>query len=127
MRRSRLQVLLFFVALTIQVLAPMAGNLAHAKAFRESGVSTILCEAADGSRHPGKASQNHHTANKHCLLCLSFCDSIGFTLVGGQSGLVATNAWVIGAFPAQLDTSPAYRETERYRARAPPTLFPRLG
>ena len=127
MRHTRLQVLLFFVALTIQVLAPMAGNLAHAKAFRQSSVSTILCEAADGSHHPGKASQDHHTANKHCLLCLSFCDSTGFTLVGGQSGLVAANAWVIGAFPAQLDTSPADRETERYRARAPPTLFPRLG
>lgn len=127
MRRSRLQVLLFFVALTIQVLAPMAGNLAHAKAFRESGVSTILCEAADGSHHSGTGSQNHHTANNHCLLCQSFCDSIGFTLADGQLGLVAANAWVIGAFPAQLDTSPDSRETERYRARAPPTLIPRLG
>ena len=127
MRLFRVQFLLFLVALTLQVLAPMAGNLAHAKAFRESGVSTIICEAADGSRHSGKTSQNHHAANKHCLLCQSFCDSIGFTPVGGQAGLVATNAWVLGAIPAQLDTSPASQEIERYRARAPPTLFPRLG
>jgi len=127
MRRHWLQVLLFFVALTLQVLAPIAGNLAHAEAFKESGISTIICEAADGPHHPGNGSQNHQTANKHCLLCQSFCDSIGFTLADGQWGLVATNAWVIGSFPAQLDTSPASRETQRYRARAPPTLMPRLG
>lgn len=127
MRRSWLQVVLFFVAITLQVLAPMAGNLAHAKAFKESGVSTILCEASDASQHQDKGSQNHHTANKHCLLCQSICDSLGFTLVNGQSGLIAKNAWIIGAFPAQLDTSRATRKTERYQARAPPTLIPSLG
>ena len=127
MRNTRLQVLLFLLALTIQVLAQMAGNLAHAKAFKESGVSTILCEASDNSHHQGNGSQSHHAANNHCLLCQNVCDSFGFTLAIEQSGLIATNAWIIGAFPAQLDTSPASRGTESYRARAPPILIDRLG
>ena len=127
MRLSRISFLLFFVALALQVLAPIAGNLAQAKAFRESGVSTIICETADGSHRPGKGSQSHHIVNKHCLLCSNLADTIGFTLVDGQLGLVSSKAWVTSAFPAQLDTSPASRETQSYRARAPPTLMPRLG
>jgi Protein of unknown function (DUF2946) len=127
MRRSWLQVVLFFVAITLQVLAPIAGNLAHAKVFKESGISSVLCEASGTSHHQDKGSQSRHAANKHCLLCQSICDSLGFTLEGGQSGLISTNAWIIGAFPAQLDTSPASRETARYQARAPPTLISRLG
>ena len=122
MLRSRLKLLLFSMAIILQVMAPMAGNLAHANVFRQSGVSTIICETADGSHRPGKGSRSHHIVNKHCLLCSSLADSIGFTLVDGQLGLVSSKAWVISAFPAQLDTSPASRETQRYRARAPPTL-----
>ena len=127
MRHTRLQLLLFLLALTIQVLAPMAGNLAHAEAFKESGVSTILCEASDNTLNQGNGSQSHHSADKHCLFCQSFCDSLGFTLVSGQSGLIATNAWIIGVFPAQLDGSPASRGIESYRARAPPILIHRLA
>lgn len=127
MRRGWLQVLVFFVAITFQVLAPMASNLAHAKAFEESAISTILCEASDGFHQQDKDSQPRHHANKHCLLCQSFCDTLGFTPVDGHSGLIASNAWIIGAFPALAYISPASRETDRYQARAPPTLILRLG
>lgn len=127
MRRSWLQVLLFLVALTIQVMAPMAGNLAHAKAFKESGVSTFLCQSSDGSSIQGKGIPNHISANKQCLLCQSVCDSLGFTLSVDPSRLVSASSWVIGAFPSNIAALPASQEVGLYRARAPPTLIQRLG
>lgn len=127
MRRSWFQVLLFLVALTIQVMAPMAGNLAHAKAFQESGVSTFLCQSTDGSSVQGKGTPNHLSGNRQCLLCQSVCDALGFTLSDDQTNLVSASSWVIGAFPSEIDASPASREVGLYQARAPPNLIQRLG
>jgi len=127
MRRSRFQFLLFFVALTIQVLGSIAGNMAHAEAGRGTAVSVIVCYSSEGSHHQGKGSQNHHIDHKHCLLCQSLSDSLGLTVADGHSALVSTSSWVVGAFPAQQEMAPACRETERFRARAPPIGSLRLS
>lgn len=127
MRRSRFQFLLFFVALTLQVLGPIAGNLAHAEVFRGSAASGIVCYSPDGSNHQGKGPQNDHVEHKHCLLCQSFSDSLGLTIADGHSALLSTSSWVVGAFPARQDIAAASRETERYQARAPPIVSVRLG
>lgn len=127
MRRSRFQFLLFFVALTLQVLGPIAGNLAHAEAFRGSSVAGLVCHSSEGAHRQGKGSQNPHIDHKHCLLCQSFSDSLSLTIADGHSALLSSSSWVVGAFPAQQDLAPAFREAERYRARAPPIASLRLG
>jgi prenyltransferase beta subunit len=124
MRRSWFQVLLFLVAITIQVIAPMAGNLAHAKGFSESGISSVLCQSPDGSSGQGNGFPNHLTTNKQCLLCLSVCDSHGFTLTHDQSSLVSANSWIAGVFPEPKDFWVLSRAVGLYRARAPPTQNP---
>lgn len=124
MRRSWLQVLLFMVALTIQVIAPMAGNLAHAKGFSGSSISSVLCQSSDGISGQGKGGPNHHTSNKQCLLCQSVSDSLGFTLTHDQSSLISVNSWVAGVFPEPKEFWALFRAVGLYRARAPPTLNP---
>ena len=124
MRRSWLQVLLFLVALTLQVIAPMAGNLAHAKGFSGSSISSVLCQSSDGISGQVKEGPNHLTSNKQCLLCQSVCNSLGFTLTHDQSSLISVNSWVAGVFPGPKEFWALSRAVSLYRARAPPTLKP---
>lgn len=127
MRRSWLKALLFLVALTIQVLAPIAGNLAHAKGFSGSGISSVLCQSSDGSSGQGRGAPNHLTHSKQCLLCQSVCDSLGFTLTLDRSSLVSASSWVTGVFQEPKDFWAVSRAVGLYRARAPPTKIPHLG
>lgn len=127
MRRSWLQVLLFMVALTIQVIAPLAGSLAHAKGFSGSGISSVICLSSDETSEQGKGGPSHLTLSKHCLLCQTVCDSLGFSLTHDQSSLISAESWVAGFFPEQKDFCAPSRAVGLYRARAPPILIPHLG
>ncbi len=73
MRRTRLQILLFALALTFQVLAPIAGNLAVAGTIDLGGVSLKLCQSdkADSSKVPLS-----HGQHQSCALCQIYCDGV---------------------------------------------------
>jgi len=120
MRRSGLQILLFLLALTIQVVTPIAGKVAHARGFAGSSFISILCQSTDVSSRHGEGGPDLLNSGKQCLLCQSICDSLGFTLAFDQSSPVSASLWATGAFPHPQGILAVHRESGRYRARAPP-------
>jgi len=120
MRQSRVQILLFLVALAIQVLAPMVGNLAQANVFGEAGSATVLCQSVDGAATNKPEGNNHCSANRQCVLCQSIFGSFGFTLADSQPDLILTADWKIAAIQLASEASPTSNRSSDYRARAPP-------
>lgn len=120
MRHSGLQILVFLLALTIQIATPIAGQMAHARGFAGSGFISILCLSSDVSSRHGDGGSDLLNSGKQCLLCQSICDSLGFTLALDQSSPVSASLWATGAFSYPQGFLAVYRESGRYRARAPP-------
>lgn len=118
MRRTRLHIFLFALALALQVLAPIAGNLAIAGTLDVGGVSLSLCqsEKADPAKAP---SHSHHQS---CALCQVYCDGVS---------PVAANSHVLFVRPARWDVAD-WRVFDRVlptttfdfsrQARAPPSF-----
>ena len=127
MRYSRFHLLLFVVALTIQVMAPIVSNLAHAKAFMGSGVSSFICQSSDVQTTRSGNLPNHLSQDKQCLLCQTVCDATGFTLNNHRQILVSSSVWVVGIFYPRINNFPASSENALYQARAPPSHTPTLG
>ena len=127
MRHSRFHLLLFLVALTIQVMAPIASNLAHAKAFMGSGVSSFICQSSDVQATKSGNLPNHLSQNKQCLLCQTVCDATGFTLSNHRPILVSSSVWAEGVFYSRINNIPESRVDALYQARAPPSQTSNLG
>ena len=127
MRHSRFHVLLFLVALTIQVIAPIASNLAHAKAFMGSGVATVICQSTDGQATGSGNLPNHLPQDKQCLLCQTVCDATGFIFNSNRQILVSSSIWAEGVFYPRINNILESSVVALYQARAPPSHTPTLG
>lgn len=73
MRRTRLHIFLFALALALQVLAPIAGNLAVAGTLDVGGVSFSLCQSEKSGPAKAPSSHSHHQS---CALCQVYCDGV---------------------------------------------------
>lgn len=119
MRRTRLQILLFALALTFQVLAPIAGSLAVAGTIDLGGVSFKLCQSdkSDSSKAPLS-----HTQNQSCALCQVYCDGVSSV----ASGAIVIDAQSAQWLPAQgRPRDPVLPTTSldyARQARAPPAF-----
>ena len=79
MRRSRHHIFLFALALALQVLAPIAGNLAVAGTLDLGGVSVTVCQSEKSSPSKGPLSHSHHQS---CAICQAYCDGVSPVAAG---------------------------------------------
>ena len=119
MRRTRLHIFLFALALVLQVLAPIAGNLAVAGTLDLGGVSFSICQfdKADSSKSP--LSRAHHQS---CALCQVYCDGVSPVSAGSHVLFERPARWHVAdwrVFHRVLPTAPI--DSSR-QARAPPAF-----
>jgi hypothetical protein len=119
MRRTRLCIFLFALALALQALAPVVGNLAVAGTIDLGGVSFSVCqsEKSDGSKAP--LSLAHHQT---CALCQVYCDGIPPVAAGDFPARPQYAQWR-GVPRSPLDrVLPTTIIDYARRARAPPAF-----
>jgi hypothetical protein len=110
--------LLFVLALTIQVIAPVAGHVASA---REGGSVACLTVVDDAAGRPQPA--HHHDHGKHdCALCQTFCDGVAPVAAPPVTVGLAPLRWDRLRWTAVAPVPPAAAGDEARRARAPPAF-----
>jgi hypothetical protein len=116
MSRNWLTAVLFALALAVQAIAPIAGNLAAAQA----GVSTN-CLAADGADH--KSAPGHvHRHRDSCLLCQAFCDGVAPVEAHPVHLVFASFDWRPLAWTMADSTLKGPQRDFCRQARAPPSF-----
>jgi hypothetical protein len=116
MSRNWLTAILFALALAVQAIAPIAGNVASAQA----GVSAN-CLAADGADH--KSTPGHvHRHRDSCLLCQTFCDGVAPVETRQASLVFASFDWRPFAWTMADRTLQGPQRDYSRQARAPPSF-----
>ena len=126
MRRNWLTILLFALALAIQVVAPVAMNVALAAgagsvatAVADGGLCLKDAGAADRSQSPLDHLRAHHDA---CLLCQLHCDG-GATLDARATSIGrAPVYWTALPWTAADRALPVPAAERSHQARAPPVF-----
>ncbi len=118
MRRTRLHIFLFALALALQVLAPIAGNLAVAGTLDLGGVSFSLCQSAkaDPTKTP---SHSHHQS---CALCQVYCDGVSPVSAGSYILLASPARWNLADWRIYDRVLPTTKLDFSRQARAPPAF-----
>ncbi len=118
MRRSAWQVLVFALALAVQVLGPAAASLAMARGAQHGRGIEICAPTSDGPQDPKRrAAHDHHGS---CLLCQLCCNGVAPSEAKSQEFGKASVQWTAWSWTAADRASPAHRHGEPYQARAPP-------
>jgi hypothetical protein len=120
MSRRWLTALLFVLAMTLQVVAPVANGVAAAHGLDGPGLGNICLGAGHddhGTRQPGQGQHRHH---HDCALCQAFCD--GVAPVASRATPVSTPAarWTLLSWSFAHQTPNASLRGVSHRARAPP-------
>ncbi len=116
MPRPWLKLILFALALAVQVIAPAASGVATAY---EGGGFQRDCGAVDPRRQsPTRHTngQNHHD----CALCQSFCDGAAPVPARRPDALLSPAHWVRLHWAQPVGEHPAHSRHSAHRARAPP-------
>lgn len=124
MRHRWLTTVLFALALAVQALAPIAGNVARANGFGAASASVALClsKASGGPTDPQQAPGAAHGHRHDCALCQSLCDGVA-PIAAPPLQLVAASAfWRAAEWAADARALPARRFDHARQARAPPTF-----
>jgi hypothetical protein len=119
MRRTRLQILLFALALILQVLAPIAGNLAVAGTIDLGGVSFKLCQSdkSDSSKAPLS-----HAQHQSCALCQVYCDGVSPVVSGALANHAQSAQWLPAHWRLLDRILPSTTLDYARQARAPPAF-----
>jgi len=119
MRRNRLHIFLFALALALQVLAPIVGNLAVAGTLELGGASFSICQSQKTSPAKAPLSHGHHQS---CALCQAYCDGVS-PVAGASHAFVARPAqWNVANWRVFDRVLPTTTLDYSRRARAPPAF-----
>lgn len=124
MRRNWFGVLVFALALTIQVMAPVAANVGMARTSDEAGRTFSLClqdggSPADNSRQLPGHNDRHRDA---CPLCQVCCDGLAPIEARPNDVGRAPVQWTALAWTVADRVLPAPRHDHSRQARAPPAF-----
>lgn len=123
MRRNWLTILLVALALTVQVFAPVAGNVAVAKALGEASESIDLCLKAAGSADDRQQTPGQlHSHRDACALCQAFCDGSAPLAARLLSSGMAPVQWTALDWTLADGALPTPHHEHSRQARAPPSL-----
>jgi hypothetical protein len=118
MRRKSFSVLLFLLALAVQVIAPVVGGKAFAHEHA-SGGSVSICRTAAGGAGDAPSSPTRHDG---CAICQILCD--GVAPVGARDYSIASAGavWFAAAWASRDFVLPTTGIDHLRRARAPPSF-----
>lgn len=119
MRRIRFHIFLFALALALQVLAPIAGNLAVAGTLDLGGVSISICQSDKSTPSKAPFSHNHHQS---CALCQAYCDGVSPVSASGLLSVAPLARWNAADWRAFVRVLPTKTIDYSRRARAPPVF-----
>jgi hypothetical protein len=118
MRLKSIRVVLFVLAVAVQVIAPVLGGMAFADE-RSRGEAVSLCSAAAGDTSDAPSLPTHHD---RCALCQITCD--GYAPVGLRAYPTAPagSVWSAIVWASREFVLPTTSIDHLRRARAPPSF-----
>lgn len=119
MRRTRLQIFLFALALALQALAPVAGNLAVAGTLDLGGVSTSVCQPEKAGPMKAPLSHSHHQS---CALCQAYCDGVSPVVASSKIFVALVQRPSVANWRNLDRVLPTTTIDYSHRARAPPSF-----
>ena len=119
MRRIRLHTFLFALALALQVLSPVVGNLAVAGNIDLGGVSFSVCQSEKSDPSKAPLSRVHHHV---CALCQVYCDGISPVAAGDLVIHAQYTPWRLAHWRLLDRVLPTTTIDYARRARAPPAF-----
>lgn len=119
MRRSRLHIFLFSLALALQVLAPVVGNLAVAGTLDLGGVSFSVCQSEKASPSKTPLPHRHHQS---CTLCQVCFDGVSLVSVNSHAFVLKFTRWNIADWRVYDRVLPTTTLDFSRQARAPPAF-----
>ena len=119
MRRTRLYIFLFAFALALQVLAPIAGNLAVAGTLDLGGVSISVCQSEKSDPSKAPFSHSHHQS---CALCQAYCDGVSPVSASSHVFLAQPARWEVADWRVFDRVLPTTTLDFSRQARAPPAF-----
>ena len=124
MRRNRFGVVVFALALAVQVLAPVVVKVAMARTFDDAGRTFSLClQAGDSPSDNSQRLPGHNDLHRDaCLLCQLCCD--GIAPIDARSNYIGTAPvqWTAFAWTAADRALPTPHHDHSRQPRAPPAF-----
>lgn len=119
MRRKNFGVILFLVAMAVQVIAPVMGGMARANARSPGEAISSLCRAAGGDTGEAPESPARHDS---CALCEVLCDGVAPVGARDYAIVPAGNVWFALVWGSPEVVRPPTSIDQTHRARAPPSF-----
>jgi hypothetical protein len=121
MRRKRLGVLLFALALAVQVIAPASASV-MAEARNSSAAFAICFQAGGGPAGDRELPGPNERRSDACPLCQACCVGVAPPAAWPSSVGMAPVQWVASSWTVADRAVPTPHPDYAHRARAPPSL-----
>jgi len=119
MRKRNFTVILFILAMAVQVMSPVMGGMAHAHESAQGETISSLCRATTGEKGEAPASSVRHDI---CALCQVLCDGVAPVGARDYATGPAGTVWFVLAWGSHDFVLPATRVNHSRQARAPPSF-----